>query len=107
MMASPEEGEEERAGRGYGPSLGTIPDMTPRDFGVRITGVRDGSPAEKAGLRSGDVIVEFAGKEITDLYAYTYALRAQEPGDEVTIVVLRGEDEEERVTLTATLGRRR
>jgi hypothetical protein len=89
--------------RGYGAYMGTIPDMTPQDFGVRITGVREDSPAEKAGLRGGDVIVEFGGREITDLYAYTYALRDHAPGDEVEVVVLR---EEGRVTLTVVLGSR-
>ncbi len=88
------------SGRG-GASMGTIPDMTPQDFGVRITGVREGSAADQAGILGGDVIVEFAGKEISDLYAYTYALRDQKPGDEVTVVVLR---DGERLTLTAVLG---
>jgi len=88
---------------GYGPYLGTIPDMTPIDFGVRLGGVREGSPAEQGGLQAGDVIVEFGGQETGDLYAYTYALRAHEPGDEVEVVVLR---DEERVTLKVTLGRR-
>jgi S1-C subfamily serine protease len=77
--------------------------MTPRDFGVRITGVREESPAAKAGLQGGDVIVEFAGKEITDLYAYTYALRDHQPGDEVVVVVMR---DGERLSLTAVLGQR-
>jgi aminopeptidase YwaD len=89
---------------GYGPYLGTIPDMTPRDFGLRLTGVREGSPAEEGGLRAGDVVVEFDGREITDIYAYTYALQDKEPGDEVEIVVER---DGERVTLTAVLGERR
>ena len=89
---------------GYGPYLGTIPDMTPADSGVRLTGVRDGSPAQDAGIRKGDVIVEFAGKEITDLYAYSYALRDQAPGDEVEIVVVR---DGVRVRLKAVLGERR
>jgi hypothetical protein len=89
--------------RGYGAYFGTIPDMTPRDHGVRITGVREESPAEGAGLQSGDVIVEFAGREITDLYAYTYALREHKPGDEVVVVVLRDGD---RVSLKAVLGSR-
>ena len=88
---------------GYGPYLGSIPDMSPIDFGVRLSGVRAGSPAEEGGLQSGDVVVEFGGQETGDLYAYTYALRAHEPGDEVEIVVLR---DGERVTLTVTLGRR-
>ncbi len=90
-------------GPGYGAYMGTIPDMTPREFGVRITGVREESPAEKAGLQGGDVIVEFAGKEITDLYAYTYALREHKPGDEVVVVVLRGD---ERLSLSVVLGSR-
>lgn len=89
---------------GYGPYLGTIPDMTPRDFGLRITGVREGSPAEEGGLRAGDVVVEFDGKEVADIYAYTYALQARKPGDAVVIVVER---DGERVSLDVTLGERR
>jgi aminopeptidase YwaD len=89
---------------GYGPYLGTIPDMTPRDFGLRLTGVREGSPAAKAGLRPGDVVVEFDGNPITDIYAYTYALQATQVGDEVTIVVER---DGERITTTAVLEERR
>jgi hypothetical protein len=92
------------ASGGYGPYLGTIPDMTPRDFGLRLTGVREGSPADEGGLLAGDVVVEFGGEEITDIYAYTYALRDKRPGDEVVIVVER---EGERVSLTVVLGERR
>jgi hypothetical protein len=90
-------------GPGYGAYMGTIPDMTPQELGVRITGVREESPAETGGLQGGDVIVEFGGKEITDLYAYTYALREHKPGDEVVVVVLR---EGERLSLTVVLGSR-
>ncbi|MFW6200643.1 MAG: M28 family peptidase, partial [Gemmatimonadota bacterium] len=89
--------------QGYGPYLGTVPDMTPSEGGVRLTGVRGGSPAEEAGIREGDVVVEFAGREITDLYSYTYALQAHEPGDTVEIVVERNG---ERVSLTAILEER-
>lgn len=92
------------SGGGYGPYLGSIPDMTPRDDGLRLTGVREGSPAEEGGLRAGDVVVEFAGREITDIYSYTYALQDHAPGDTVTIVVER---DGERVTLEVTLGERR
>jgi len=77
--------------------------MTPQDFGVRITGVREESPAARAGLQGGDVIVELGGKEISDLYAYTYALQEHKPGDEVVVVVLR---KGERLSLTAVLGQR-
>ncbi|MDE3003148.1 MAG: M28 family peptidase [Gemmatimonadota bacterium] len=88
---------------GYGPYLGSIPDMTPRDSGLRLTGVREGSPADVGGLRGGDVVVEFDGVEVTDIYSYTYALRDKKPGDEVVIVVER---DGERVTLSVILGRR-
>ena len=91
-------------GGGYGPYLGTIPDMVPVDSGLRLTGVREGSPAADAGIRGGDIVMEFAGREIGDIYTYTYALQDHEPGDAVEIVVLR---EGERLTLTAVLGDRR
>jgi hypothetical protein len=98
--AAPTSGE---ASRGYGPYFGSIPDMTPRDFGLRITGVREGSPADRAGLMAGDVIVEFDGKAVADIYAYTYALRDKKPGDAVKVVVERGG---KRLTLNAVLGER-
>ena len=91
-------------GGGYGPYLGTIPDMVPVDSGLRLTGVREGSPAAAAGIRGGDIVVEFGGRDVGDIYAYTYALQAHEPGDAVEIVVLR---DGERLTLTAVLGDRR
>jgi hypothetical protein len=91
-------------GGGYGPYLGTIPDMVPSDDGLRLTGVREGSPAADAGIRGGDIVVEFSGREVGDIYGYTYALQAHEPGDAVDIVVLR---DGERLTFTAVLGDRR
>ncbi len=77
--------------------LGTIPDYSEEVVGVRLTGVREGSPAEKAGLREGDIIVQVGGREIRNVYDYTYALADLEPGQPVTIVVVRGG---KRVTLT-------
>jgi Zn-dependent M28 family amino/carboxypeptidase len=93
-----------QSSRGYGPYFGSIPDMTPRDYGLRLTGVREGSPAAKAGLQAGDVVVEFDGKPIADIYAYTYALRDRKPGDVVKVVVDR---DGKRVTMTAVLEERR
>ncbi len=89
---------------GSGAYLGTIPDMSAGDVkGVRLTGVRAESPADKAGLRAGDVIVEFGGRTVGDLYEYTDALNAHQPGDTVEIAVMRGA---EIVTVRATLTRR-
>jgi Tol biopolymer transport system component len=69
--------------------LGTIPDYTTEVKGVKLAGVRGGSPAEKAGLRGGDVIVEFAGQKITNIYDYTYALDAAKIGKGTRMVVER------------------
>jgi Tol biopolymer transport system component len=69
--------------------LGTIPDYTTEVAGVKLSGVRGGSPAEKAGLQGGDVIIEFAGQKITNIYDYTYALDAVKIGQPVEVVVLR------------------
>jgi aminopeptidase YwaD len=84
--------------------LGSIPDMAGGDVpGLRLTGVRAGSPAELGGLNAGDVIVEFGGKPVKDLYQYSDALYAHKPGDEVLVVVLRGS---ERLTFKVKLGKR-
>ena len=64
------------SGAGYGPYFGSIPDMSAGDEeGVRLSGVRAGSPADKAGVLRGDVIVEFGGAKVRDLYGYTGRLR--------------------------------
>jgi Zn-dependent M28 family amino/carboxypeptidase len=87
---------------GYGPDFGSIPDFTEIPNGVRFADVRPGSPAAKAGLRAGDVLTEFDGKVIQNLYDFTYALRAKKPGQEVLVKVLRGTATiEAKVLLTA------
>jgi len=84
--------------------LGSIPDMAGGDTpGLRLTGVRAGSPADLAGIKAGDVIVELGGKSVKDLYEYSDALYSHKPGEEVSIVVLRGT---QRVTMTVKLGKR-
>ncbi|MGC8764106.1 MAG: M28 family peptidase, partial [Acidobacteriota bacterium] len=79
----------ETAGRGFRVYLGTIPDYSGEGKGVRLMGVRPGSPAERGGLRKGDVIVRFGGKAVENVYDYTYALQDHKPGDTVTVTVLR------------------
>jgi hypothetical protein len=84
--------------------FGSVPDMGATDVvGVRLAGVTPGSPADKAGVLGGDVIVEFGGRTVRDLYEYTDAIRAHKPGDVVEVVVDRSG---QRLKLTATLGKR-
>ncbi len=79
--------------------LGTIPDYATEVQGVKISGTRAGSPADKAGLKGGDVIVEFNGQKVANIYDYTYAMDAVKIGQPVKIIVLR---DGKRVELTAT-----
>jgi len=91
-------------GAGYGAYFGSIPDMGEEVVGVKFADVRDGSPAAKAGLKAGDLLVEFAGKEIKNLYDFTYALRAHKPGEEVSVTVMRGK---EKITVKVKLEQRK
>jgi C-terminal processing protease CtpA/Prc len=79
--------------------LGSIPDYTTEVKGVKLSGVRSGSPAEKGGLQGGDVIVEFGGNKITNIYDYTYGLDAVKIGQPVKMVVER---EGKRLDLSVT-----
>ncbi|MEA2166617.1 MAG: hypothetical protein QOK37_4744 [Thermoanaerobaculia bacterium] len=92
--------------RGYGAYLGSVPDYSAMDAtagGVLLSDVRAGSPADKAGVKGGDRIVEIGGTRIENLYDMSYALQDHKPGDTVDIVVLRGGT---KMTLRATLSTR-
>ncbi len=83
--------------------VGTVPDYASQVDGLRINGVGEGSPAQKAGLQGGDIIIEFGGKKISNIYDYTYALGDHSPGDIVDVVVMRGS---EKKTFKVELGAR-
>jgi membrane-associated protease RseP (regulator of RpoE activity) len=92
------------------PYLGSVPDMGGDDAvkGLRLQGVTPGSPADRAGLKAGDVVVELDGKPVTDLYTYTDALYARAPGDTIPVTVLRAgaDGTPARVRAQVTLGKR-
>ncbi len=70
--------------------LGTIPDYTQEGVqGVKIQGVIKGGPAEQAGLKGGDVIVQFSEHKVQSLYDYVYTLQVVKPGEATTIKVVR------------------
>jgi S1-C subfamily serine protease len=68
---------------------GTIPDYSAEVDGLRLSGVMGGGPAEKAGLREGDVIVELAGQSVANIYDYMYALDILKVGQPATVVFMR------------------
>jgi hypothetical protein len=74
-------------------STGIIPDFSEQAEGVKIQGTREGSPANKAGLISGDVIIKFGERTIKNLYDYTYALGEHRSGERVTVIWMRNGQE--------------
>lgn len=92
-------------GRGYGAYFGSIPDFgSQEETGIRLSGVRPGSPAEKAGLQGGDVLVQMAGVRVKNLHDLVFVLRSKRAGDTVEVVFVRNGQE---IRSTTTLERRR
>ncbi len=91
----------ERGARSSGPYLGAIPDVEERAApGVLLTGVRPGSPAERAGIGAGDVLLRVGATKLLNLQDLAFALRSHRPGDEVEVEWQRGgETRTARVTL--------
>ncbi len=73
-----------------GVGLGTLPDYAYEGKGLRINDVREKSPADRAGLKGGDIIVELAGRKIENIYDYMNALKQCQAGIETSTKVLRG-----------------
>jgi hypothetical protein len=89
---------------GFRVYLGTIPNYADTNEGLLLDGVRDDSPAAKAGLKAGDRILKLAGRDVRNVYDYTYALGEMKAGQEYEVEVMRGG---ERVKLKLTPAARR
>lgn len=76
------------------PYFGSIPDLGFAGEGYAISGVVTGGPAERAGLKSGDVVLRFGDSKIANLDDFDRALRKHAAGDRVQTVVRRGKDEQ-------------
>jgi aminopeptidase YwaD len=95
-QAQQSSGSEGRSG--YRMFVGTIPDFSENVNGMKISGVRDNSPAAKVGLQAGDVIIKFGKFTVKSLYDYSYALQEYKPGDQVEVIWQHGSE-----TKTATI----
>src|SRR5437870_921830 len=84
---------------GFRVYLGTIPNYADSNNGLLLDGVRDNSPASKAGLKAGDRVVKISGREVKNVYDYTYALGEMKAGQEYEVEVVR---RSERLTLKIT-----
>ncbi|HKF59359.1 MAG TPA: M28 family peptidase [Blastocatellia bacterium] len=89
---------------GFRVYLGTVPNYADQTDGLKLDGVRPDSPAERAGLRAGDVVVKLGGVDVKNVYDYTYALEELKPGVEIEMVVRR---DSKLMTLKITPDKRR
>ena len=90
-------------GRSFRVFLGTIPDYSQESVkGVKISGASKNSPAEKAGLVAGDIIVSFDGVQIENIYDYVFVLQSVKPNVKTSIEVLRS-SEKKKLEITPLL----
>jgi membrane-associated protease RseP (regulator of RpoE activity) len=75
----------------------------PKDAGVLVGSVEDNSPADKAGLKVGDIVISVDGKDIDSQMDLRRAISDKKEGDSVRIDVLRGRN---RQTIVATVAER-
>jgi hypothetical protein len=76
--------------RGFNVSLGTVPSYGDSSDGLLLDGVRENSPAAKAGLKAGDKIVKLAGRDVKNVQDYTFILGDMKAGEEYEIIIMRG-----------------
>ena len=73
-------------------SMGIMPDYTWSGNGLRSDGVSEGKPAQKAGLKAGDIILQIGDFKITSMESYMQTLGKFKKGDKAKVVYLRGKD---------------
>jgi hypothetical protein len=98
-------GQAELNRTGNRPYFGSIPNFSTDATGYSISGVAPGSPAEKGGLKGGDVIIQLGEQQIGSLDDFDLALRNYRPGEQITVTVRRGNEVLElKVTLATPRG---
>jgi aminopeptidase YwaD len=74
-------------------SMGIMPDYTYSGAGVRVDGVSDGRPAQKAGLKTGDIVTQLGDQKVSSMETYMQALGKFKKGDATKVKVKRGTEE--------------
>ncbi len=87
--------------KGRRASLGTVPDFAFQGEGSRVGAIVPGSPAESAGIETGDIITAIDDRPVKNLRGLSEALKAYNPGDTVIVHILRNE---EKRSFTVKLG---
>lgn len=70
-------------------TLGIMPDYSYQDAGVRVDGVADGKPAQKAGIIAGDIVTAIGDDKVLGMQSYMEILGKQKEGGKTTVTVLR------------------
>lgn len=73
--------------------MGVIPDYMFDGKGMRIDGISEEKPAQKAGLQKGDIVIKLGDSTVVDMMSYMRALSVFDKGDKAKVVVKRGEKE--------------
>jgi len=74
-------------------SMGIMPDYTYSSPGVRVDGVSEGRPAQKAGLKAGDIVTQLGDYKVSSVETYMQALSKFKKGDATKVTVKRGTEE--------------
>jgi len=74
-------------------TMGIMPDYTYSSGGVRVDGVSDGRPAQKAGLKAGDIVTQLGDYKVSSVETYMQALGKFKKGDSTKVTVKRGAEE--------------
>ena len=73
-------------------TMGVMPDYTYSGSGLRADGVSEGKPAQKAGLKAGDIILQIGDYKITSMESYMQTLGKFKKGDKTKVIYKRGNE---------------
>ncbi len=73
-------------------TLGVVPDYLFNGKGMRIDGVSEDKPAQKAGMQKGDIVVKMGDNEILDMMSYMKSLGKFEKGNTIKVTIKRNEE---------------
>ncbi|HEX2536495.1 MAG TPA: M20/M25/M40 family metallo-hydrolase [Chitinophagaceae bacterium] len=82
------------ASAAFSVTLGIMPDYTFTGAGVKVDGISENRPAQKAGMKAGDVVVQLGEHAITSMESYMQALSKFKKGDKTTVVYQRGSEKQ-------------
>ena len=85
--------EEKKEAANFKVTLGIVPDYLFEEKGMRVDGVTEGRPGDKAGMLKGDIIIGMGERSVNDIYAYMEALGSHKAGDQTDVKVMRNGNE--------------